>query len=145
MRRLLLLSAMLLTGLLPAANGPSDYDHRTVSTGLEDSWRLVSTTFEREFCDEESRNVIITYRRGRYTINSESDVSTGSYAVVAGTSPARMDDTRDPCSAPTVTRRYIYQIDGDRLKIAGDRLNSKRPASFNDPDIVIYSFTRGTK
>jgi uncharacterized protein (TIGR03067 family) len=145
MQRLSLLTAVLVAGHLLASNSPNEFDGRTVFTGLEGSWRLVSTTFESEYCDEEFRNVIITYRKGRYTSTSKSGIDTGSYTVDTRTNPSRMDDTRDTSCAPTVTHRYVYQIDGDRLRIAGDRLNSKRPASFNDPDVVIYSFTRVTK
>src|SRR5690349_9206168 len=117
MRRIIcLLAGVLLVVSSLGSDSPKGYDDKTENGGIEAPWRLIETEYkDRKW--KAGRQDVMTLRSGIYTgKDSEGETVRGDYRI----DPTRTPSTLDwiPSKGQTVIR-FIFQIDGDTLRIAG--------------------------
>jgi uncharacterized protein (TIGR03067 family) len=143
MRRLSPLFAFLFVVPLLGSDSPKEYDDKAEIVGIEGTWRFSELEHNGEKVDLVTRWVT-TYRGGTYTTNyGHGDTVRGCYRIDPTRNPPHLD--RLPSSGPCKgeTNKFIYQIDGDTLRVAGFYLiELPRPQGFNDDDISIWTYKR---
>jgi uncharacterized protein (TIGR03067 family) len=139
-RTVFTLSSVLLCVLALGSDSPKEYDDRTEMVGIEGTWRFTEFEVNGEKWKLSGQNVMIFHRK-TYTYYVSGGVTIdGNYRIDTTCKPPHLDYI---LWLRTVgTGEYIYQIDGDTLKI-GFRTDAKgRPQGFNDKDIRIETYKR---
>jgi uncharacterized protein (TIGR03067 family) len=128
------------------SDGPMEYDGGAESTdGLQGTWREASSELvggpNRNWHERET---LYTFSRGRFIIADGRNEYRGTYKVDPSRTPAHLDELH---SSDGRVWRYIYQVEGDTLKIAhvGTGAWNGRPTSFSDDDIFIFTYKRVKK
>ena len=115
-KKVLPLFAILLVVPLLGSDSPKEYDDATVNGTIEGTWR--ETGFE--ITGQKMKvnfEVVKTYRSGTFTIVSPGP-SVGSYRIDYSRNPPELDWMPTSGVHKGKTIKWIYQIDGDTLKIA---------------------------
>ena len=142
MRRTTLLFAILLVVPLLGSDSPKEYDDVTVNGGIEGTWR--ETGFEANVRKIELNfEVVKTYRSGTFTIVSPGP-SAGSYRIDHSRNPPELDWIPTSGVHKGKTIKWIYQIDGDTLKIAclANEYEKRPPNGFDDKGLYVYTYKR---
>jgi uncharacterized protein (TIGR03067 family) len=129
-RTICLLAALLALPSL-GSDSPREYDDRTEMVGLEGTWRM-----------EGNPTNVVTYRCGTWTITTPTLSWRGTYRIDSSRRPRYMERFYANGIYQGKTFRYIYQLDGDVLKLATIPDNSPYPQTFNDPGLRTYTFKR---
>jgi uncharacterized protein (TIGR03067 family) len=119
------------------SDSPKEYDGKTESVGIEGKWRLIELELNG-LKDEPVHQEEITVRSGTYTINNDSGTIRKNY---------RLDTTQKPPHLDWIlpsgeTLKFIYQIDGDRLRVAVNTAINKRPQEFKGLFILVATYKR---
>jgi uncharacterized protein (TIGR03067 family) len=142
-RTVYVLSAVLLVGVGLGSDSPKEYDGATVSNTLEGSWRLTEFEFKGARAKSDVQGVL-TFRGGAWSLmygNVES--LAGRYRIDTTHQPPHLDwivSTEGELKGRTL--RFIFQIDGDTLRI-GFKIGSdwSRPQGF-DRDVAFETYKR---
>jgi uncharacterized protein (TIGR03067 family) len=140
--------------LLIAADAKDDAVQKD-KAGLQGTWKMVSVEQEgRKFPDKFLEGKGLIFQGDKVTLTGEADRK-GTYAIDPTQKPATLDLTlpdleQDPKDEGTdKTRRWIYQLDGDNLKICGYESPGKdRPKEFvtkKGDQILLMVFKREKK
>jgi uncharacterized protein (TIGR03067 family) len=143
MHRAVLLLAGVLSVVALGSDSPKDYDDKTETTGIEGTWRLTGVEIYGKK-KELAFQVVITLRGGTLTYDYTHGIVRGSYHVDRAGKPLHLDWMPSNGSYKGETLEFIYQIDGDILRIAF-LLNGndvQRPLRFSDDDVIIGIFNR---
>lgn len=140
-RTTLLLSALLVLSLL-GSDSSREYDGATEFVGIEGTWR--ETGFEAN--GQKINNnfeVVTTYRSGTFTIVSPGP-SAGSYRIDHSRNPPQLEWLPSSGAHKGKTIKWIYQIDGDTLKIAClvHEYEKRPPQGFDEKDLYVYTHKR---
>ena len=112
MRRLLLPFVVLLVLLLLGSDSPKEYDGTTEYIGIEGTWRLIEYDFKG---NKTNPQCVRTFRNETYTTKwRQGDTWRGNYRIDLTPKTPHLDLNTD--DGPTLL--YIYQIDGDTLRMA---------------------------
>jgi uncharacterized protein (TIGR03067 family) len=143
MRRTILACAgVLLSVVALASDSPKEYDGATEVVGIEGTWR--ETGFEANGQKIKLNfEVVKTYRSGTFTIVSPSP-SAGSYRIDQSRNPPQLEWLPSSGAHKGKTIKWIYQIDGDTLKIAclANEYEKRPPQGFDDKDLYVYTYKR---
>jgi uncharacterized protein (TIGR03067 family) len=134
MRRTILpLVGVLIPVVALASDSPKEYDDKTEIIGIEGTWRMVGN----------EKNVL-TCHSGTWTIDRGDGGSPwdGTYRIDINQKPAHLD--RFYANGPYTgsTFKYIYQIDGDVLRIGFGYMGSTRPQGFKDDGVRVATYKR---
>ena len=132
MRRTVCLLAALL--VLPAlgSDTPKEYDEKITLDELDGVWRATG------FGQEE-----MTCRGGDFAVEVGIDIIRGKYRSDNSCNPRHLDMIPSNSIAAGHTFNFIYQIDGDTLRIAGFRVRrTERPRGFDDENAFIEIYKR---
>jgi uncharacterized protein (TIGR03067 family) len=159
MRRLSLLTAVLL--VLPSFgyDSPKEYDGTIVEDPLEGTWRLTEVAYNDRKYEPNIDEMVVTCRGAILTIKySNGDTIQGNYRINTARRPWQLDwlpskrDSKVPVPAVAIVRRsagrlnwhakLLCQIDGDMLRVAFLASDSERPLGFNDEGIVVHTYKR---
>jgi uncharacterized protein (TIGR03067 family) len=140
MRRLSLLLAVLFVLLLFGSDAPKEYDDKTTVDPLEGSWRLIEWENFGEKTKSEDQ-CVWTFQGRTYVSKSINKKVRGSYHIDLAHNPPHLDRTSLEESSKGQTRKCIYQIDGDTLRIAVSP-SWQRPQGFNDDGVYIFTYKR---
>ena len=141
MRRLSVLFAVLFVVLLFGSDSPKGYDDATEANNIEGTWRLTEINGD-DGVSESHRYV--TYHSGTYTIDwNVGDLWHGRYKIEPNRKPPHLDLIPSSGFLKGQTIKGIYQLDGDKLRIAvmpgGE---GPRPWGFNDKGVHIETYRR---
>ena len=141
MRRLSLLFAVLFVVPLLGSDSPKEYDDRTENVGIEGTWRMT----EQELKGQKITDVkcVDTFRNGIYTFQWDNKRPTRwNYRIDTACKPHHLE-TPLPNELNKGVLMFIYQIDGDKLRMAMFIPPEMRyPRDFHDAGIVIYTYKR---
>ena len=135
MRRTYPLFAVLLVVLLLGSDSLNEYDDKTTEDPLEGRWRLTG----REQYGVQTKldvqdQVFITFHSGTFTVNTDTCYYQGKYRIAPIHKPPQLDGELFTHLLHDHMGKCIYQIDGDRLKIAA-LAERQRPKGFDDKNI----------
>jgi uncharacterized protein (TIGR03067 family) len=145
MRRLFLLFAVLFVVPLSGSDSPKEYDDRTETIGIEGTWRLTEVEYGGQKRKTDLPKAMLTYRSGTYTANyTGGDTFRGSYRIAPTRKPSHLDQLPSNGSDQGQTIKFIYQIDGDTLRIARimSAFTTSRPQGFDDDHIFVVTYKR---
>ncbi len=128
--------------LLAGADSPKEYDDTTIRIdNLVGAWKLVG--MEQNGVAFGFSPIIETYHAGGFTTKNAKGVVTdeGTYKADRRLKPAHLEETSMTAQKGR-TYRYLYQLDGDKLKIGYKGDCSDRPKSFDEQDIIVLTFRR---
>jgi uncharacterized protein (TIGR03067 family) len=138
MRRIVcLLAGVLLVAPSLGSDTPREYDGATEIAVLEGSWRLTKREIRGETEQLGSIQRVLTFQGGTVTYTGDSrDVK---YRIVPNCNPPHLDEV-----VQGQTLKFIYQIDGDTLRIAWiDGASPVRcPLGFNDVGVIVQTYKR---
>jgi uncharacterized protein (TIGR03067 family) len=140
MRCLSLLSTALLMLPLLGSDSPKEYDDKMESVGIEGTWRLIE--IELSGVKATPTQVVQTYCRRTYTSTINGTTSGGDYRIDSTCHPHHLDEIASTGPSKGETFKYIYQFDGDTLKIAYLPFGNPRPQGFNDKHIAVWTYKR---
>jgi uncharacterized protein (TIGR03067 family) len=133
MKKLLPALAALLVAPLLGSDSPRGYDGAAVVTDEELQGTWVGVKVERNGHLMMAPRHDQTFRGRVWEETRGSHRRTGTYTADPSRSP-RFLDIVHPDDPPGTTRRYIYQVNGDTLRMAFIWEPGERPASFQDFD-----------
>jgi uncharacterized protein (TIGR03067 family) len=145
MRRTVCLLAALLVLPSLGSDEPTAFDGATTRDGLEGTWELVSSGYGGQQSPPLPLNspCIQTYRRGKWTYHQAGRlVNEGTYKADSRRKPAFLDETTTAGPEAGRTEKYIYQLDGDRLRTAFRQDHRARPKSFDEDGVLIVIYKR---
>jgi uncharacterized protein (TIGR03067 family) len=142
-RRVWLLAGVLLVVPSLGSDVRKEYDGATARDELEGTWLMVSVEYEVLLPFAAS---IKTYCGGRWEWPVADETFSGTYTTDAGSKPARLDETNLGGTAKGETIRYIYERDGDSLRLGYfPRRGSARPNGFDAKGLLIINYKRVKK
>ena len=136
-RTMLLLSALVVLALL-GSDSRKEYDDRTVYLGIEGTWRLTEIG-TKDWRINAPVQRVETFRDETCTFKwDDGDTWRGNY---------RIDSTHKPLHFDLIpiggrSLMYIYQIDGDTLRMAHFANLQERPQGFSDEGVSIETYKR---
>jgi len=144
MRRTNLLLAGLVLAVSLGSDSANDYGDKTEVVGIEGTWRQVEEEF-RGHTKKPERHWLLTIRGETYT----EDDGQGTKVFWR----CRVDNTRKTphldllSSSGSVSQKGIYQVDGNRLRIAFylveiDDKERRRPTTFGGENVIIATYKR---
>jgi uncharacterized protein (TIGR03067 family) len=133
-RSILVLTGVLLSVVALGSDSPKEYDDRTEAIGIDGTWRMVTS----------EKNVMTCYS-GTWTMNDGGgEPWRGTYRIGPAHKPCQLD--RYYANGPYGGKAYkfIYQIDGETLRIGGmiDFNDRQRPQDFNDKGVSVWIYKR---
>ena len=128
------LLGVLMIGLLLAADDKKPDDAKDK---LKGAWTVVSMERDGKKAPEEDfKGMGLVFDGDKITFKHGDDTKMGTYKIDASQKPAHFDLT--PSDGGNKTMKMIYQVDGDTLKIGGDkREDGDRPKSFEAAGMII--------
>jgi uncharacterized protein (TIGR03067 family) len=148
MKKLLPALAALLILPLLGSDSPRDYDGATVQADEELQGTWVRVKVERNGHLMMAPRGDQTFRGRVWEEKNGSARRTGTYTADPSRNP-RCLDIIHPDDPPGTTRRYIYQVNGDTLKMGFIWEPGERPASFHDFDdkagLTVATYKRAKK
>ena len=141
-RTMLLLAGVLLSVVALGSDSPKEYDDKVNADEIEGTWQW--TEFEGELFG-------MKYHPTHY---SEMTLRNGIFKLTVPEwhGRYRLDPTHKPAHldwmpANRQTLKFIYQIDGDTLKIAGfpHEPTKPRPQAVNDKGVTVWTYKRVKK
>jgi uncharacterized protein (TIGR03067 family) len=145
MRRTILACAgVLLCVVALGSDSPKEYDDRTEIAGIEGTWRETEAEVNGENTKSNPHR-LTTYRRGTCTIDDgDGNPDRGTYSIDLTQKPPHLDWMPSAGVFKGITYKFICQIDGDTLKICSCTFGTskRRPQSFNDPWVAIWTYKR---
>jgi uncharacterized protein (TIGR03067 family) len=142
LRRLSLLSAILLVAPLLGSDSPRGYSEAAESFGIEGSWELTGFVSGGEKTTPNFR-AVITCRGGAFTCEySTGDTVRGAYHTDTAGRPPHLDWL--PANGTNKGRefKFVYQLNGDALLVAGQGDGTQRPHGFNDRLVLVSCYKR---
>jgi uncharacterized protein (TIGR03067 family) len=144
MRRATLLLPSLLVLSLLGSDSPREYDDATQVACLEGAWRLTNLENDGQKVKPLLQQTI-TVRGTDFTISyNDGGVFPGTFRIDPTWNPPQLDHT--PASGALANRslKWLYQIDGDTLKIAGnpDGLFERRPHGLKEKGLIVWTYKR---
>jgi len=92
------------------------------AVGIQGTWELIEIELKGEKVKSDSHETLLTFRDESFTANDRQlGIHRGSYRIYFTRKPYHLDlsyvdgDTKGP------THKFIFQIDGETLRIAGNR------------------------
>lgn len=116
-----------------ALDSPREYDDRTEVSGLEGTWRMVG------------HGIVLTCHGGTWTLDTGGGERWhGSDHIDTTRNPPHLDRYYANGPYQGKTFKFIYQIDGDALRIAGHptEATAGRPKGFNDNGFSVWTYKR---
>jgi uncharacterized protein (TIGR03067 family) len=143
MRSLHLLIAALLVVPLLGSDSPKEYDDATAKDELQGTWHLVGYERHGQLI-EISPGGIQTFRGGQWVYHQLGTKSSygGSYKADPNQTPRLLDETKTTAPDYGETTKFIYQLDGDKLRTARRLSPPGRPQSFEEDDIYVVVWKR---
>jgi uncharacterized protein (TIGR03067 family) len=139
-----LLVGVLLTVAVLGSDSPKGYDDTTDSGGIEGKWQLLEVEWKGEKT-QLAFQVVITLRGRTLTYDSTHDLVQGNCRIDSTCKPLRVDWIPSAKGLTARTLKFIYQIDGDTLRVAflwNGGLDVQRPRGFTDEGVYIAVFKR---
>jgi uncharacterized protein (TIGR03067 family) len=138
MRRLFLILAALFALPLLGTDSPKDYDGATVAA-LDGTWMPIDYEEQgkKEHSDEQDLGYAWNFRCGIFAYRKPWTIQQ-RYRLDPSQNPAHLDLNPDH----EEVLRFIYQINGDILRIGIGADNTRRPQGFNDAGLTIVTFKR---
>jgi len=126
-RTILLLAGVLLCVVALGSDSPKEYDDKTENVGIEGRWRLTE---------------IIDWNGEKQGIQDMRPFRFENYRIDKNHNPPHLD--RSFADFKGRTFRFIYQLDGDTLRIAGNERGNfgRRPEGFNDIGNYVWTYKR---
>jgi uncharacterized protein (TIGR03067 family) len=142
MRKHLSLLTVVVVVLLLGADSPQDYGDAATLDGLDGSWLLVKCEVAGQELDVPS-NYQLIFRGGAYTWTGWLPM-TGTYKVDPSHKPGHLEEMAVTGALKGLSLKYIYQIDGDTLRIATRQMarSYDRPENFEQAGLTIWTFKR---
>jgi uncharacterized protein (TIGR03067 family) len=141
-RTTLLLAGVLLAIVVIGSDSPKGYDDSVTMDELEGTWQW--TEFENALTGkyQPTHYSEMTYRNGTFALTVPD--WHGRYHLDPTHKPARIDWTAANYGYQGKTLQYIYQIDGDTLRIGGfpGESTKPRPQGFNIPGLTVWTYKR---
>ncbi len=131
-RTILLLVGVLLCVVALGSDSPKEYDDKTAVIGIDGTWQL----------DGNQENLMICHSRVWTIDNGNGDPWGGTCRTDPTRKPAHLDWLFASGTYKGKTFKFIYQIDGDTLRMATMRNDWERPQTFSDRDIVVWTYKR---
>jgi uncharacterized protein (TIGR03067 family) len=141
MRKALL--GVLVIGLLIAADDKSKGDDKSKADDPKDklkgTWTIVSMERDGQKAPEDQvKGQTLTFEGDKMTIKRDNDTKMATYKIDASQKPAHLDVTPSDGPEKDKTLKMIYQIDGDTLKVGGDKNeNGERPKTFETAGMIV--------
>jgi uncharacterized protein (TIGR03067 family) len=141
-RTILLLAGVLLSAVALGSDSPKEYDDAMQVDKLEGTWEPVSAAnFQVVFT---YWNSVTTFGAWRWNYQCGRESYSGTYKIDASHKPAFLDETSLDGSAKGATRLYIYERNGDTLRL-GWSPNGDRPKNFDNVDLPVITYKRVKK
>jgi uncharacterized protein (TIGR03067 family) len=141
-RTVFVLSIALLCGVAMGSDSPKEYDGRTEVAGIEGTWRLTEAAVGGRSGFTIVTQVIF-FRSGLVKINGRGDTERGNYRIDRTPNPLHLDWMPSNGDFKGQTLKFIYQIDGDTLRMARmDSDLSLHPQGFNGEDVLVETYKR---
>jgi uncharacterized protein (TIGR03067 family) len=144
-RTVLMLAGVLLSVVALGSDSPKEYDNATTLGPLEGTWQLTEIQ-----CNGHKINLdfqmVVTYRGGTYMLN-DGETFRGRYRVDPNRNLAYLDRIPSCGYSRGQTFKFIYQIEGDTLRIAYTHApeDTPRPQGFNDAGVFVDTYKRVKK
>jgi uncharacterized protein (TIGR03067 family) len=85
-----------------------------------------------------------TFRDGRWEVERDGRLQTGTYTADPSRNPRRLDLIRIGDS-PEPTRKCIYRLEGNLLKVGYRSETGERPEDFDDDELFVDVYKRVRK
>lgn len=143
MRRLSPLFAVLFVVPLIGSDSPKEYDGAMQEDKLEGTWQRIEIERNGEKIDVGVQLVNI-YRGDNFTSDYGGNSVTGRFWIDPTRKPAHLDWIPSNGSYRGEPLKAIYQIDGNKLKIAvmADPFDLRRPKGFIGNDLAVHTYKR---
>jgi uncharacterized protein (TIGR03067 family) len=136
------LSAAAFVVLLLGSDAPREYDGATETASLEGSWQLVALEINGAPAASFDKGFRLTFRGTSYTSRGAS-AETGTYRFEPQQRPAHLDRVPSTGGLAGQTRRNIYRLEGDTLRLgATSGAIGERPRGFQDEGIRVLVLKR---
>jgi uncharacterized protein (TIGR03067 family) len=129
------LLGVFVVGLLIAADEkPKAEDARDK---LKGTWTLVAMERDgQQAPEDEVKGTSLTFEGDKLTLKQRGDTKTGTYKIDASQKPPHLDVTPDDGDKKTM--KMIYHLDGDTLKIYGDKKeDGDRPKDYEAAKMIL--------
>jgi len=146
-KKLLPALALFVAPLL-GSDSPTGYDGATVvaDEALQGTWGRVRV--ERNGQLLMTPYVVVTFRGRTWEEKTGGHVRRGIFTVDPSRNPRRLDLVH-PDDPPGTVRKFIYQVNGDTLRVAYTWRLGEPPAAFNEPDdeagVYVATYRRAKK
>jgi uncharacterized protein (TIGR03067 family) len=138
LRTVLLLAGVLVCVVALGSDSPKEYDDATMQVDeLQGTWQGVAVEIDGSRARAPKE---LAFRSGAWQISEAGPLPLGRYMTEAGRKPAHLD-----MRGANETVEYIYRIDGETLRMARTKNGTPRPKSFDDKDLVTFTFKRVRK
>jgi uncharacterized protein (TIGR03067 family) len=137
-----LLVGVLVVVLALGSDVPKEYDGATEYVGIEGTWRFMSAEFFNA-PGSSAREHIITYRGGTFISTYDNgETYEGSYYLDAR-NPSHLDTVLANGPLKGKRRKFLYEVDGNTLRVAHKWLGDERVKGFDDTEYVwIFTYRR---
>ena len=124
------LLGLLVVGLLTAADDKKPADDKAK---LQGTWAVVAMEIEgRKVPHEQVKS--FTFDGDKFTAQRKDGSGTGTFKLDATQKPPHIDLVSDDGK---VMHRMLYRLDGDMLKLNGDKKREVRPKSYEAAAVII--------
>jgi uncharacterized protein (TIGR03067 family) len=129
------LLGVLVIGLLIAADEKPKADD--AKDKLKGTWTVVAMERDgKKAPEEEVKGKALTFAGDKVTFKRDDDTKTGTFKLDSAQKPPHLDLTPD--DGEKLTIKMLYQLDGDTLKLYGDKSEKgDRPKSYEAAAMII--------
>ena len=146
MRRTLCLLTVVLAVPSLGSDAPKEYDGAAENAGIEGVWVLVSAGPPGDQIVQPNGQSVLIFRGGRWVYKLDGQFwNAGGYAADTGRNPASLDETTTLGFEAGNTRKFIYRLEGDRLRTAYRMNDAERPERFDEDGIHVCVWKRVKK
>src|SRR5262249_53932417 len=139
--RAMLLAAPLVL-LLLGSDAPKEYDGATESGSLEGTWQLVALEINGAPAGTFDQGFGLTFRGRTYRSRGAGGGRPGPYSLDPVGKPPPLDRRPPPGPSAGQTRKNIYQLEGDTLRLGSVSAVGDRPRSFREEGIRVFVLKR---
>ena len=138
------LFAVLTIGLLVVADDKKPDD---VKDKLQGTWYIVSIEEgSQKVPDDSFKGNTLTFDDEKFTlqqkVKNQKVKNSGTYKIDATKKPAELDMTFTEGPGKDKVGKWIFQLNGDTLKIGSKENPDDRPKSFNDKETAVITLSR---